>query len=98
MIYYLPSTILPALTPWGIGALGQDYTPLLGGESAKAVAKHLPHTTDSTLIFYTLRVYTIRRSATFHRISGFLLYISTYLWVYLYRKSNSLRYICEYIK
>jgi len=72
------SSCLDALLGWT--ALGQDYTPLLGGESAKALAKHPPYNTDPTLIFYTLSVYTIRRSATFLDIGfqGFALYI----WVY----------------
>jgi len=82
MIYYLLSTILPPLLTWE-AASGQDYTPLLGGGSVKALAKRPPHNTDPTPIFYTLRVYTIRRSATFLDI-GFLgfFYISTYLWIY----------------
>jgi hypothetical protein len=76
MIYYLLSTILPPLM-LGRTALGHNYTPLLGGESAKALVKHPPHNTDPTLIFYTLRVYTIRRIATFLEIGflGFALYI-----------------------
>lgn len=63
-------------------ASGHDSTPLLGGEFAKASVEHPPHNTDPTLIIYTLRVYTIRRSATFLDIGflGFALYI--YLWVF----------------
>jgi len=69
----------------GRAASGQDYTPLLGGESAKALAKRPPHNTDPTLIFYTLRVYTIRRSATFLDIGflGFSLYIYLSLDIFL---------------
>jgi hypothetical protein len=68
----------------GRAASGQDYTPLLGGESAKGLAKRPPHNTDPTLIFYTLRVYTIRRSATFLDIGflGFALYIYLSLGIF----------------
>lgn len=63
----------------------RTYTPLLGGGSVKALAKRPSHNTDPTLIFYTLRVYTIRRSATFLDIGflGFALYIYLSLGIFL---------------
>ena len=51
----------------------------------RPLAKRPPHNTDPTLIFYTLRVYTIRRSATFLDIGflGFALYIYLSLGIFL---------------
>ena len=74
------SFFLTALEHWD-----RDYSPLLSGESAKALATRPPHNTDPTLIFYTLRVYTIRRSATFLDIGflGFALYIYLSLGIFL---------------
>lgn len=96
----------PSLTALlGRAASGQDYTPLLGGESAKTLAKRPPHNTDPTLIFYTLRVYTIRRSATFLDIGflGFALYIYLSLDIFLmvqcilYRLVNALCLLCRFV-
>ena len=68
--------------------MGEDYTPLLGGNPAKALAKRPPHNTDPTLKFYTLRVYTIRRSATFWTSDFWVLLI--YLPIFGYTSHGSM--------
>jgi len=82
MIYYLLSTILSPLL--GRAASVQDYTPLLGGESVKSLAKLSPHINDSyTYILYLESVIPFGAMPLFWTSDFWvLLYISTYLWVY----------------